>query len=146
MPETESLPDLAGQVRPLIQMLQVAVQPRLMATLERAAADRYRAWSGAQSASVEDNIRPIVSHGWPRQTSPRTDPAWHSADKAPGIVRGSCQSPWAWSNCRGRMAGALETLAQEQTTTLAGGPATSLVKPRSRSRTNHLARTANAGS
>jgi hypothetical protein len=33
MPESEGLPDLAGQVRPLIQMLPVAVQPRRMATL-----------------------------------------------------------------------------------------------------------------
>ncbi len=46
MAETESLPDLGGQVRPLIQTLPVGVQPRMMATLERAAADRYRTWAG----------------------------------------------------------------------------------------------------
>lgn len=53
MPETENLPDLAGQVRPLIQMLPVTVQPRLMATLERAAAGRYRAWAVACSEPAQ---------------------------------------------------------------------------------------------
>ena len=53
MPETEGLPDLAGRVRPLIQMLPLAVQPRLMATLERAAADRYRAWAVACSEPTQ---------------------------------------------------------------------------------------------
>ena len=38
-------PDLAAQLRPLIQALPPAIQPRLMARLERAAADRYRAWA-----------------------------------------------------------------------------------------------------
>jgi len=45
MSESGSLPDLGGQVRPLIQTLPVGVQPRIMATLERAAADRYRTWA-----------------------------------------------------------------------------------------------------
>jgi hypothetical protein len=54
MSETDSLPDLAGQVRPLIQALPVAVQPRLMATLERAAADRYRAWAVACSEPAQE--------------------------------------------------------------------------------------------
>ena len=53
MPEAESLPDLAGQVRPLIQRLPVAVQPRLMATPERATADRYHAWASACSKPAE---------------------------------------------------------------------------------------------
>ena len=52
MSETGSLPDLGGQVRPLIQKLPVGVQPRIMATLERAAADRYRAWAAACSEPV----------------------------------------------------------------------------------------------
>lgn len=37
---TGTLPDLGGQIHPLIQALPLAVQPRLMAHLERAAADR----------------------------------------------------------------------------------------------------------
>ena len=41
------LPDLGGQLRPLIQALPPGIQPRLMARLERAAADRYRAWAAA---------------------------------------------------------------------------------------------------
>lgn len=47
MSETGSLPDLGRQVRPMIQTLPVGVQPRIMATLERAAAERYRTWAGA---------------------------------------------------------------------------------------------------
>ena len=56
MSETESLSDLGGQVRPLIQTLPVGVQPRMMATLERAAADRYRTWAGLcpEPAEAED--------------------------------------------------------------------------------------------
>ena len=53
MAEAGNLPDLAGQIRPLIQTLPVGVQPRIMATLERAAADRYRAWSGACPEPVQ---------------------------------------------------------------------------------------------
>ena len=53
MPETGSLPDLGGQVRPLIQTLPVGVQPRIMATLERAAADRYRSWAEACPEPVQ---------------------------------------------------------------------------------------------
>jgi len=45
--DTGSLPDLGGQVRLLIQTLPAGVQPRIMATLERAAAHQYRAWAGA---------------------------------------------------------------------------------------------------
>jgi hypothetical protein len=45
MTGTERLPDLGGQLRPLIQALPPSIQPRLMAHLERAAADRYRAWA-----------------------------------------------------------------------------------------------------
>lgn len=45
--DTGSLPDLGGQVRRLIQTLPVDLQPRIMATLERAAANQYRAWAGA---------------------------------------------------------------------------------------------------
>jgi len=47
MTGTGRLPDLGGQLRPLIQALPLAIQPRLMARLERAAADRYRAWAAA---------------------------------------------------------------------------------------------------
>jgi hypothetical protein len=53
MSATGSLPDLGGQVRPLIQTLPVGVQPRIMATLERAAADRYRTWTGACPEPVQ---------------------------------------------------------------------------------------------
>ena len=53
MSGTGSLPDLGGQVRPLIQTLPVGVQPRIMATLERAAADRYRTWAGVCPEPVE---------------------------------------------------------------------------------------------
>jgi len=51
--DTGSLPDLGGQVRLLIQTLPVGVQPRIMATLERAAANQYRAWAGACSEPVQ---------------------------------------------------------------------------------------------
>jgi len=44
-PESGRLPDLAAQLRPLIQPVPPRIQPRLMARLERAAADRYRAWA-----------------------------------------------------------------------------------------------------
>jgi rubrerythrin len=47
MTGTGRLPDLGEQLRPLIQALPSAIQPRLMARLERAAADRYRAWAAA---------------------------------------------------------------------------------------------------
>ena len=47
MTGTGRLPDLGGQLRPLIQALPPGIQPRLMARLERAAADRYRAWAAA---------------------------------------------------------------------------------------------------
>lgn len=55
MTGTAGLPDLGGQLRPLIQALPLGIQPRLMAHLERAAADRYRAWAAAclQPASAE---------------------------------------------------------------------------------------------
>ncbi len=53
MSESGSLPDLGGQVRPLIQTLPVAVQPRIMATLERTAADRYRTWAGVCPEPVQ---------------------------------------------------------------------------------------------
>jgi len=45
MAETSKLPDLGAQVRPLVQALPSAIQPRLMARLERAAADRYQIWA-----------------------------------------------------------------------------------------------------
>jgi uncharacterized protein YndB with AHSA1/START domain len=41
------LPDLGVRVRPLIQALPAAMQPRFLAQLERAAADRYDAWAAA---------------------------------------------------------------------------------------------------
>jgi len=47
MTGTGRLPDLGGQLRPLIQALPLAIQPRLMARLERTAADRYRARAAA---------------------------------------------------------------------------------------------------
>jgi len=47
MTGTGRLPDLGGQLQPLIQALPRAIQPRLMARLEREAADRYRAWAAA---------------------------------------------------------------------------------------------------
>ena len=53
MSETGSLPDLGEQVRPLIQTLPVGVQPRLMATLERAAANQYRTWAAACPEPVQ---------------------------------------------------------------------------------------------
>jgi len=53
MSETGSLPDLGGQVRPLIQALPVGVQPRIMATLERAAAARYRTWAGVSPEPMQ---------------------------------------------------------------------------------------------
>ena len=45
MAETSNLPDLGAQVRPLVQALPGGIQPRLMARLERAAADRYQTWA-----------------------------------------------------------------------------------------------------
>ena len=56
MTGTGRLPDLGGQLGPLIQALPLAIQPRLMARLERAAADRYRAWAAAclDPAAAED--------------------------------------------------------------------------------------------
>jgi hypothetical protein len=41
------LPDLGARVLPLIRALPAATQPRLLAQLERAAADRYEAWAAA---------------------------------------------------------------------------------------------------
>jgi len=46
-PTAKKLPDLGDQLRPLVQALPPAVQPRLMAHLERAAAHRYQAWAAA---------------------------------------------------------------------------------------------------
>lgn len=43
------LPDVAAAIGPLIQIVPPGVRPRLMATLERAAADRYDAWAAASS-------------------------------------------------------------------------------------------------
>ena len=43
--ETGNLPDLGAQVRPLLQAVPPRVQPRLVAELERAAADRYEVWA-----------------------------------------------------------------------------------------------------
>lgn len=45
MAEKADLPDPGVQVRPLIQALPPGIQPRLMAELERAAADRYQTWA-----------------------------------------------------------------------------------------------------
>ncbi len=45
MAETSNLPDLGARIRPLILAVPSAIQPRLMAELERAAADRYQAWA-----------------------------------------------------------------------------------------------------
>ena len=53
MPETGCLPDLGAQVRPLVQALPPGIQPRLIAELERAAADRYRAWAAAYPDAAE---------------------------------------------------------------------------------------------
>jgi rubrerythrin len=47
MSDTDELPDLGAQVRPLIQALPRAIQPRLIAELERAAAERYQAWAAS---------------------------------------------------------------------------------------------------
>lgn len=47
MSETARLPDLVEQLRPLIETLPLAIQPRLLAMLERGAAERYRAWAAA---------------------------------------------------------------------------------------------------
>ena len=56
MPETGELPDLGAQVRPLIQVLPRTIQPRLMAELERAAAERYQVWAASctDPAQAED--------------------------------------------------------------------------------------------
>lgn len=75
MSETEGLPDLAGQVRPLIQMLPVAVQPRLMATLERAAADRYRAWAVPCSEPAQGEA---CAHAQPEKKKSRHALRWRS--------------------------------------------------------------------
>lgn len=47
MPETSGLPDLGARIRPLIQALPARLLPRLMAELERVAAERYQAWSAS---------------------------------------------------------------------------------------------------
>ena len=44
-PETTGLPDVGELLRPLLEALPVAIQPRLLAQLERGAAERYRAWA-----------------------------------------------------------------------------------------------------
>jgi hypothetical protein len=51
------LADLGGQLRPLIQALPPGIQPRLMARLERAAADRYRAWAAACLDPAAEGLR-----------------------------------------------------------------------------------------
>lgn len=43
------LPDVGAQIRPLVEAVPPQVRPRLVATLERAAADRYDAWAVACS-------------------------------------------------------------------------------------------------
>ena len=47
MAETARLPDVGEELRPLIQALPLAVQPRILARLERGAAERYRAWAAS---------------------------------------------------------------------------------------------------
>lgn len=78
MPDSGSLPDLGGQIRPLIQTLPVGLQPRIMATLERAAADRYRTWAGVcpepaqaeglrASAAREEEVAARIEMAFPSQ-------------------------------------------------------------------------------
>jgi hypothetical protein len=40
-----TLPDLAELLRPVLETVPIAIRPRVIATLERAAAERYRAWA-----------------------------------------------------------------------------------------------------
>jgi hypothetical protein len=47
MDEAVRLPDVVEQLRPLIEALPFAIQPRLLARLERGAAERYGAWAAA---------------------------------------------------------------------------------------------------
>jgi hypothetical protein len=97
--EIDSLPDLAGQVRPLIQALPVGVQPRIMARLEQAAADRYRTWAaacptpaqaeGLRACAVrEEEVAARIELAFPAQPDeqrhigtvlPRIAEAYHSA-------------------------------------------------------------------
>ena len=53
MAEMSNLPDLGAQVRPLVQALPAGIQPRLMARLERAAADRYESWAALCPAPAQ---------------------------------------------------------------------------------------------
>lgn len=53
-----ALPDVAAAIGPLIQAVPPAVRPRLMATLERAAGDRYDAWAAAANdPALADGLR-----------------------------------------------------------------------------------------
>lgn len=93
IPETGRLPDLAGQVRPLIQALPLGAQPNIMARLERAAADRYRAWAAAcpesgqaeglrACAAREEDVAARVEMAFPSQP----DEQRHIGDVLPLIA------------------------------------------------------------
>lgn len=82
--ETGELPDLAAQVRPLVQALPRASQPRLIAELERAAAERYQAWAAScpeptqaeglrDCATREQEVARRVEVLFPPQTDERRD-------------------------------------------------------------------------
>jgi hypothetical protein len=47
MPEPARLPDVGEELRPLILRLPTGIQPRILARLERGAAERYRAWAAS---------------------------------------------------------------------------------------------------
>jgi len=93
MTGTGRLPDLGGQLRPLIQALPPSIQPRLMARLERAAADRYRAWAAAcldpaaaeglrACAEREEEVAARVETRYP----PQLDELRHFSEALPTIA------------------------------------------------------------
>ena len=45
MTSATTLPDLGELLRPVLETVPIAVRPRVVATLERAAGERYRAWA-----------------------------------------------------------------------------------------------------
>ena len=54
----QPLPDVGSLIRPLVEALPPAVQPRLIAKLEQAAADRYDAWATVSGDPAEaDGLR-----------------------------------------------------------------------------------------
>ena len=88
-----SLPDVAAAIGPLVQAVPSAVRPRLMATLERAAGDRYDAWAAvSDDAALAGGLRACAARE--REVASRAealfaaapDERTHIGSAVPGIV------------------------------------------------------------